>query len=84
MTFEPKDSNRLDLFLLTGDQNNPSQPQQDNALDGNLRTVMYSDKGSARVVFLKVENDHPDRSVSFIGKLSPTEAMTAGAPEGPM
>ncbi|MDQ6669680.1 MAG: hypothetical protein M3069_02800 [Chloroflexota bacterium] len=84
LSYEPRDSNRLDMFLFTGDQANPSQPQQENTLDGNMRTVVYSDQGSARVVFLKVENDHPDRSVSFVGNVSPADALITDTAEPSM
>ena len=44
-------------------------------LNGNVRTITYTDQGGARVVFIKVENDHPDRSVSFVGALTPTSTI---------
>src|SRR5262249_31216530 len=40
----------------------------------------YSDAGGARVVFIKVENDHTDRSVSFIGALTPTTTIATPTP----
>jgi hypothetical protein len=75
LTFEPTDSNRLDLFFFTGDPSNPSQFSSTSTLSNNVRTITYSDSGGARVVFIKVENDHPDRTVSFVGALTPTGTL---------
>jgi hypothetical protein len=75
LTFEPSDSNRLDLFYFTGDPSNPSQFSATSTLNGNVRTINYSDPGGSRVVFIKVENDHTDRSVSFVGSVAPTGAL---------
>jgi hypothetical protein len=49
-------------------------------LNNNVRTITYSDQGGARVVFIKVENDHTDRSVSFVGLLTPTSAIATPTP----
>jgi hypothetical protein len=76
LTFEPADSNRLDTFFFTGDPSNPTQvTSSSSVLNGNTRTVTYTDQGAARVVFIKVENDHPDRAVSFVGALTPTSTL---------
>src|SRR5262249_14821129 len=75
LTFEPLDSNRLDIFLFTGDSSSPSQTPQLSTLTNNVRTITYNDSGGARIVFIKVENDHPDRSVSFVGNISPLTAI---------
>jgi hypothetical protein len=75
LTFEPADSSRLDLFFFTGDPSNPSQFSASSTLSNNQRTIAYSDSGGPRVVFIKVENDHTDRSVSFVGSLSPTSTL---------
>ena len=75
LTFEPADSTRLDLFFFTGDPSNPSLNSATSTLSNNVRTITYSDPGGARVVFIKVENDHPDRSVSFVGALTPTGTL---------
>jgi hypothetical protein len=75
LTFEPPDSNRVDLFFFTGDPSNPSQFSSTSTLSNNVRTITYSDTGGPRVVFIKVENDHPDRSVSFVGALTPTSTL---------
>jgi hypothetical protein len=81
VTFEPADSTRLDVFLLTGDPGNPSPvPGPGSTLSGNVRTITYSDPGGARVVFIKVENDHPDRTVSFVGALTPTSTLATPTP----
>jgi hypothetical protein len=87
LSFEPADSNRLDFFLFTGDPSNPQQVSTLSTLSGNTRTMTFSDPGAARVVFIKVENDHTDRSVSFVGALTPTSTIaptptgTAGTPQ---
>jgi hypothetical protein len=75
LNFEPPDSNRLDFFLFTGDPSNPTQVGGTSTLSGNTRTLTYSDPGGPRTVFIKVENDHPDRSVSFVGALTPTATL---------
>jgi hypothetical protein len=75
LTFEPNDSSRLDLFYFTGDPSNPSQYSVMSSLSTNVRTITYSDPGGPRNVFIKVENDHPDRSVSFVAVLSPTSTI---------
>jgi hypothetical protein len=75
LTFEPADSTRLDIFLFTGDPGNPSPVGPASSLSNNVRTINYSDPGGARVVFVKIENDHPDRSVSFVGTLAPTSTL---------
>jgi hypothetical protein len=81
LTFEPADSNRLDIFLFTGDAANPSPVGPPSTLTNNTRTIAYSDPGtSVRVVFIKVENDHSDRSVSFVGALTPTTTIATPTP----
>src|SRR5215475_9102803 len=75
LTFEPSDSNRLDLFFFTGDPSNPGQFSASSSLSNNVRTINYNDSGGSRVVFIKVENDHTDRSVSFVGTLTPTSTL---------
>jgi hypothetical protein len=80
LTFEPADSTRLDFFFFTGDPSNPTQFGQTSTLNGNVRTLSYSDPGGPRVVFIKVENDHPDRSVSFVGSLAPTSTLATPTP----
>ncbi len=75
LTFEPADSTRLDIFFFTGDPSNPTPVAGLSTLNGNVRTISYTDSGSARVVFIKIENDHPDRSVSFVGSIAPTTAI---------
>jgi hypothetical protein len=80
LTFEPADSNRLDIFVLTGDPGNPHQEANQSTLTNNVRTITFADPGGARVVFLKVENDHSDRSVSFVAKLEPTSTIATPTP----
>ncbi len=80
LTFEPADSTRLDFFYFTGDPSNPTQFSGTTTLSGNVRTLNYSDPGGPRVVFIKVENDHPDRSVSFVGALTPTSSIATPTP----
>ncbi len=80
LNFEPADSTRLDLFYFTGDPSNPSQNSASSSLANNTRTIIYSDPGGSRVVFIKVENDHPDRSVSFVGTLTPTSTLATPTP----
>src|SRR5579859_7270869 len=80
LTFEPADSNRLDFFYFTGDPSNPTQFSTLSTLNGNTRTLSYTDSGGPRVVFIKVENDHPDRSVSFVGALTPTSTLATPTP----
>jgi hypothetical protein len=80
VTFQPADSNRLDVFIFTGDPGNPHQEQTQSTLTANVRTITFADPGGARVVFLKVENDHPDRSVSFVGKVEPTNTIATPTP----
>jgi hypothetical protein len=80
VTFEPADSNRLDVFYYTGDATNPTQSSQTSTLSGNVRTITFTDAGGSRIVFVRVENDHPDRSVSFVGTLTPTGAIATPTP----
>jgi hypothetical protein len=80
LTFEPPDSTRVDLFFFTGDSSNPSQTSQTSTLSGNVRTITFTDAGGARNVFIKVENDHPDRPVSFAGALTPTATIATPTP----
>jgi hypothetical protein len=80
LNFQPPDSTRLDLFFFTGDPSNPSQSGNTSSLNANTRTITYSDPGGSRVVFIKVENDHPDRSVSFVGALTPTSTLSTPTP----
>jgi hypothetical protein len=79
--FEPPDSTRLDTFLFVGDPSNPTQVTgSTSTLKDNSRTITYSDPGGPRVVFIKVENDHTDRSVSFVGSLTPTSTLATPTP----
>src|SRR5438445_13586165 len=80
LTFEPADSTRLDFFLFTGDPSNPTQVGTTSTLNGNVRTLNFSDPGGPRVVFIKVENDHPDRFVSFVSALTPTSTLATPTP----
>jgi hypothetical protein len=73
--FEPPDSNRLDVFVFTGDPSNPHQEAATSSLQNNVRTIQFQDPGGTRVVFIRVENDHPDRSVSFVGTVAPTSTI---------
>src|SRR5437660_1250799 len=43
LTFEPADSTRLDFFLFTGDPSNPTQFGTLSTLNGNTRTLDYTD-----------------------------------------
>src|SRR5919202_269322 len=45
VTFEPPDSNRLDIFFYTGDPSNPSQAASQSTLNGNVRTITFTDPG---------------------------------------
>jgi hypothetical protein len=77
---EPADATRLDLFFFTGDPNSPTQNSATSTINGNVRTITYSDPGGPRIVYIKVENDHPDRTVSFVGSLSPTSTLATPTP----
>jgi hypothetical protein len=80
LTMEPPDATRLDFFIYTGDPSNPGQVGGLSSLSGNVRTLTYSDSGGPRSVFIKVENDYSDRSVSFVGTLSPTSTIATPTP----
>jgi hypothetical protein len=81
VTFQPADSNRLDVFFYTGDPNNPTQVTgSPSTLTNGVRTVTFSDPGGARVVFVRVENDHVDRQVSFVGSVTPTSTIATPTP----
>lgn len=82
VTFEPPDSTRLDIFLYTGDPANPSQVSgSTSSLSGNTRTISYTSGASdVTVIFLKVENDHPDRTVSFVGTITPNSTIATPTP----
>ncbi|HLZ29692.1 MAG TPA: hypothetical protein VKV73_20425 [Chloroflexota bacterium] len=80
VTFEPADSNRLDIFLFTGDPANPTPVGGPSSLNNNVRGITYSDPGGPRVVLIKVENDHPDRTVSFVGALTPLTVISTPTP----
>jgi hypothetical protein len=81
VTFEPPDSSRLDVFLFVGDPSNPSQVSgTSSSLNGNTRTITYTDPGGPRVVFVRVENDHTDRSVAFIGNVTPAGSLATPTP----
>jgi hypothetical protein len=76
VTYEPADSNRMDMFLFTptSDPNNPRQEGVSSTRTNNVLTITFSDPNS-RDVLVKVENDHPDRTVSFVGAVTPTTAI---------
>ncbi|MBV9546139.1 MAG: hypothetical protein JOY61_17355 [Chloroflexi bacterium] len=81
VTFEPPDSTRLDFFLFGGDPSNPTQLTSTSNIKDNVRTVSYTAAGNdPRVIFIKVENDHPDRSVSFVGTVTPTSTIATPTP----
>jgi hypothetical protein len=75
VTFQPEDSNRLDVVLLIGDPSNPSPSGATATLTDNVRTVQFQDPGGVRVVFIRIDNDHSDRSVSFVGTVTPTSTI---------
>jgi hypothetical protein len=75
VTFEPPDANRLDVFIWTGDTSNPHRETNTATVSGNVRTIQFTDAGSTRVLFLEVKNDYSDRSVSFVGKVTPTATI---------
>jgi len=80
VTFQPSDSNRLDVFYFIGDPSNPTQSSQTSTLSNNVRTITFTDAGGVRNVFIRVENDHPDRSVSFVGALTPASTIATPTP----
>jgi hypothetical protein len=81
VTFEPADSTRLDFFLFGGDPSNPTQLTNTSNISGNVRTITYTAPGNdPRVIFVKVENDHPDRSVAFVGTVAPTSIIATPTP----
>ena len=80
LTFEPADATRLDFVLFTGDPSNPSQFGTLSTLSGNQRTLNYTDPGGPRVVFIQVKNDYSDRSVSFVGAITPTTGLATPTP----
>jgi hypothetical protein len=75
VTFQPETANRLDVVLLTGDPGNPSPTGGAATLTDNVRTIKYQDPGSARVVFVRIVNDHADQAVSFVGEVTPTATI---------
>jgi hypothetical protein len=84
VTYEPADSSRMDMFLFTptSDPNNPRQENVSSTRTNNQLSIVFNDPNS-REVLVKVENDHPDRTVSFVGVVTPTTALaTATATSG--
>src|SRR5919199_6391012 len=87
VTYEPADSQRMDIFLFTptSDPNSPRQENVSSTRTNNQLSIVWNDP-SSRYVLVKVENDHPDRSVSFVGAVTPTTAIatpTATLSTGP-
>src|SRR5947209_7810796 len=76
VAYEPPDSNRMDIFIFTptADPNAPRQEGVSSTRTNNIMTITFSDPNS-RDVLVKVENDHPDRTVSFVGAVTPTTAL---------
>ena len=75
VTFEPTDANRLDIFIWTGDPSNPHKEAAASTVTSNVRTIQFTDAGSTRIVFLEVKNDYSDRTVSFVGAITPTSTI---------
>ena len=76
VTYEPADSNRMDIFVYTptNDPNNPRKEGVASTRTNNTLTITFTDP-AARDVLVSVENDHPDRTVSFVGGVTPTTAL---------
>jgi hypothetical protein len=76
VTYEPPDSNRMDIFVFTptSDPNSPRQEGVSSTRTNNALSITFSDP-SSREVLIKVENDHTDRTVSFVGMVAPPTAL---------
>src|SRR5580765_146298 len=75
VTFEPTDANRLDIFIWTGDPSSPHKEAAASTVANNVRTIQFTDAGSTRIVFLEVKNDYSDRTVSFVGAITPASTI---------
>jgi hypothetical protein len=81
VTYQPADSSRMDIFIYTptADPNNPRKEGVSSTRNNNTLTITFTDP-STRPVLISVENDHPDRTVSFTGSVSPTSAVATPVP----
>jgi len=80
VTFLPADSPRTDLVVYTGSPPAPRQETSTADRASNVLTQIFTDP-NARDVFVQVVNDHQDRVVSFVGRVTPTSVLQ-GPPQG--
>ncbi len=80
VTFLPADSPRTDLVVYTGSPQAPRQETSTADRANNVLTQIFTDP-NARDVFVQVVNDHQDRMVSFVGRVTPTSVLQ-GPPQG--
>jgi hypothetical protein len=82
LRFEPEDANRSDMLIYTGSPDDPRREGREATRNGNRLTQTFSDP-NGRDVFIRVLNDHRDRSVSFFGSITPTDALTTPPESSP-
>lgn len=80
VTLLPADSPRTDLLVYTGSPQAPRQETSTADRTNNVLTQVFTDP-NARDVFVQVVNDHQDRTVSFVGRVTPTGVLQ-GPPQG--
>ncbi len=80
VTFLPADSPRTDLVVYTGSPQTPRRETSTADRANNVLTQIFTDP-NARDVFVQVVNDHQDRMVSFVGRVTPTSVLQ-GPPQG--
>src|SRR5262252_9204356 len=69
VTFVPAESPLIDLVVYTGSADAPRAENSVAARDANALTQTFSDP-SARDVFVQIVNDHQDRALSFVGRIT--------------
>jgi len=80
VTFVPSESPLVDLFIYTGSADAPRAESSVAARDANTLTQTFSDP-SARDVYVQIVNNHQDRVLGFVGRITPTSAIQ-GPPQG--
>jgi hypothetical protein len=80
VTYLPADSSRLDLVVYTGSPETLRAEGGTADRTDNSMSWIFNDP-RAHDTFVQVVNDHHDRAVSFVGRISPTSALE-GPPRG--
>jgi hypothetical protein len=78
LDYEPATASRVDFSVYTGDASTPRQEADTPTRTDNSLSLIWHD-ASPRDVYLRVVNNSPDTSASFVGNVTPASQIAASA-----